>query len=75
MAAQRFGTRSTGGIVERVDVDLRADGAPPHRPWRWAGWRRSEQMQGVADDRTNALLALWHFLDPNEDGLDDDARS
>lgn len=46
-----------GALVER---------AAPGR-WHWIAWFRAERMEGVADDKTNAVLAAWHFLDPEDD--------
>ncbi len=66
MARQVFGTNNIGGVVER------RDDVPAPRPWEWRAWRREERMEGEADDRTNALSALWHFLDPLEVTVDDD---
>lgn len=34
--------------------------------WAWVGWRRGEAMCGEAFDKTNAICALFHFLDPDE---------
>jgi len=67
MATDSVGSSTVGGRVERM-----AYGGP----WRWVAWRRSERVEGKADDRTSARIAMWHFLDPLETTLsDEDARA
>lgn len=51
-----IGSRAYGGIV-----------APSlGGRWAWRGWRREERVEGEADGRGDALMALAHFLDPDE---------
>lgn len=66
-----WGTMHHGGIMSIVATGLRETPAA----FVWRAWHGPERVEGMATSAPDAVLALWHFLDPEADVEDFEPRT